>query len=108
MALRYPSSIPAYFSLHLRQNSLYTLGPSLLAVGGKRPIRDPANQATQLQEIDYSEGRSPGGDYHKGIFPGDIGPLGRNRTQFPGVIMVVDAILAPYVPIGYQQVSLPV
>gem|GEM_PF-6899460 len=38
----------------------------------------------------------------------DISPLGRNRTEFSSFIMIVNTILAPYMPVSYQRICLPV
>jgi hypothetical protein len=88
----FSSFMSAYFSLHIRRNSLNTA--SLAARLG--------NKRTEPKQIRHAAVRAPSGHGDERIGFRDVGPRRRQRRECAGIVVEKHAVLAPGLPDRHQ------
>jgi hypothetical protein len=59
------------------------------------------DQFSEFEKVFKPKQRSTGGEADKGVFGHNIGPGGWDRSEFPILIVKVDAIFAPVMAVNH-------
>jgi hypothetical protein len=97
----YTPTVSAKSPLHSRQNSPDTcFHDRASSRGASAP--DPGDELRQLEQVLDAKWGAPCRDRHEGIRRGNTGPLRWQGDQPTGVVVEVNAVLAPVVAVRHQ------
>jgi hypothetical protein len=75
--------------------------PNLLYGPGAVPLRaEPVHQVSECQQASRAERRHTRRDHHERVRRYRVGPPGWQREQLPVLVVQVDPVLTPALPVG--------